>query len=206
MKVLCTAAIVTMLMAAGCSKSEMEKRTELRTTNTDLEQAVKARISSDSALANADIKVSADVDKKQITLTGTVPTEEMRTQAVAAAKGAMAGAIVEDKIDVKPREMARADYTAEMAREAREKAKATGQKNRGQHRRCMDPYSHRREVRCAPRTPARKIDIDVENNTVTLRGEVESNAAREEAGRIAKTTDGVKTVRNQLKVQQPPSL
>ena len=206
MKVLCTAAIVTMLMAAGCSKSEMEKRTELRTTNTDLEQAVKARISSDSALANADIKVSADVDKKQITLTGTVPTEEMRTQVVAAAKGAMAGAIVEDKIDVKPREMARADYTADMAREAREKAKATGQKIGDS---IDDAWIHTviaAKFVAHPGTPARKIDIDVENNTVTLRGEVESNAAREEAGRIAKTTDGVKTVRNQLKVQQPPSL
>jgi osmotically-inducible protein OsmY len=35
---------------------------------------------------------------------------------------------------------------------------------------------------------------------VTLRGAVESATAKEEAERVAKTTDGVKRVRNLLKV------
>src|SRR5262245_44185182 len=206
MKVLSSAVIAAMLIAAGCTKSEMEKRSELRTTSADVEQAVKARMATDSALANADIKVSADVEKKQITLTGTVPTETMRTQAVAAAKAALPGAIVEDKIDVKPREMARADYTEDMARDTRTKAKATGQKVGDS---IDDAWIHTvltAKFVANSTVPARKIDIDVENNTVTLRGEVESNAAKEEAGRIAKNTDGVKAVRNQLKVTHPPSL
>jgi len=49
-------------------------------------------------------------------------------------------------------------------------------------------------------TPARKINVDVVNGVVTLRGAVETPTAKEEAERVAKTTDGVKRVRNLLKV------
>jgi hyperosmotically inducible periplasmic protein len=207
MKVLCSAAIVTMLMAAGCTQSEMERRSASRTTTSaDLEQSVKSRIASNSALANADVKVSADADKKQITLTGTVPTEEMRMQAVAAAKSAAPDATIEDKIDVKPREMSRADYTPDMARNTREKAKASGQKVGDS---IDDAWIHTvltTKFATSSTVPARKIDIDVENNTVTLRGEVDSAAARQEAEQIAKNTDGVKAVRNLIKVQNQPSL
>lgn len=49
-------------------------------------------------------------------------------------------------------------------------------------------------------TPERKINVDVVNNEVTLRGTVDTAEAKAEAERIAKTTDGVKKVVNQLKV------
>jgi len=51
-----------------------------------------------------------------------------------------------------------------------------------------------------PKTPERKINVDVVNNEVTLRGTVDSREAKAEAERIAKETDGVKKVVNQLKV------
>jgi osmotically-inducible protein OsmY len=44
------------------------------------------------------------------------------------------------------------------------------------------------------------MNIDVDNKVVTLRGHVGSAAAKSEADRIAKETDGVKTVHNQLSV------
>ena len=49
-------------------------------------------------------------------------------------------------------------------------------------------------------TPERKINVDVVNNEVTLRGTVDTAEAKAEAERIAKETDGVKKVVNQLKV------
>ncbi len=49
-------------------------------------------------------------------------------------------------------------------------------------------------------TPARKINVDVVNQVVTLRGKVGSASERLEAERIAKETDGVKRVVNLLKV------
>ncbi len=50
------------------------------------------------------------------------------------------------------------------------------------------------------KTPERKINVDVVNNAVTLRGTVDTAEAKAEAERVAKETDGVKTVTNQLKV------
>ena len=49
-------------------------------------------------------------------------------------------------------------------------------------------------------TPERKINVDVVNNEVTLRGTVDTAEAKVEAERIAKQTDGVTKVVNQLKV------
>jgi BON domain len=50
------------------------------------------------------------------------------------------------------------------------------------------------------KTPERKINVDVVNNEVTLRGTVDTLEAKTQAERIAKETDGVKKVVNQLKV------
>lgn len=49
-------------------------------------------------------------------------------------------------------------------------------------------------------TPERKINVDVVNNEVTLRGTVDTAEAKAAAERIAKETSGVKKVTNQLKV------
>ncbi|MGE0450986.1 MAG: BON domain-containing protein [Vicinamibacterales bacterium] len=46
-----------------------------------------------------------------------------------------------------------------------------------------------------------EIDVDTQNGTVTLKGNVESDAQREAAERIARETDGVNSVDNQLRVQ-----
>lgn len=206
MRVLYTAALAALLLITGCTRSQMERRAETRKSNVELEQEVKTRIASNATLASQDIKVSADAEKKQITLSGKVPTEELRMQAVAAAKGAMPGATVEDKIEVKPRELSRAEYTEPMAAEERERAKTHGEKiGTG----LDDAWLHTAiaaKLLANPETPYRNINVDVENKTVTLRGEVDTAAAREEAGRIAKETEGVKAVKNQIKVQTPPSL
>jgi hypothetical protein len=50
------------------------------------------------------------------------------------------------------------------------------------------------------KTPERKINVDVVNNEVTLRGTVDTAEAKAETERIAKETDGVKKVVSQLKV------
>jgi osmotically-inducible protein OsmY len=50
------------------------------------------------------------------------------------------------------------------------------------------------------KTPERNINVDVVNNEVTLRGTVDTADAKAEAERVAKGTDGVKKVTNQLKV------
>ena len=206
MKIVQTFCIAIALAFVGCSNNPPNTVAENRPSNADLEQTVKAKWAADPQLAAADLKVDADADKNQVTLSGTVQTEQSRTQAVDSAKSARPGVVVVDKIDVKPRELARSEYTEDMAREARDKAKASGQKVGDS---IDDAWIHTKivaKLAVNSATPAHKIDVDVVNNVVSLRGEVESAAAKEEAARIAKETDGVKSVRNLLRVQAAKTL
>jgi osmotically-inducible protein OsmY len=164
-----------------------------------MEQAIKAKMATEPDLATA-IKIDANADKNEVTLTGTVPSEGLRTEAVQIAKSSRDGVVVTDKIDVKPRELTRNDYTTDLAREQREKAKASGEKVGDS---IDDAWIHTKitsKLVANSQTPARKINVDVVNGDVTLRGQVENAAAKEEAERIAKDTEGVKRVRNLLKV------
>jgi len=91
-------------------------------------------------------------------------------------------------------------YTEEQAREEREKAKAN-KETIGQS--LEDAWIHTKLVAKLigdTKTPERKINVDVVDGAVTLRGDVETAEAKAEAERVAKETDGVKKVTNQLKV------
>jgi hypothetical protein len=91
-------------------------------------------------------------------------------------------------------------YTEEQAREEREKAKAN-KETIGQS--LEDAWIHTKVVAKLignSQTPERKINVDVLDGAVTLRGTVDTAEAKTEAERIAKETDGVKKVTNQLKV------
>ena len=91
-------------------------------------------------------------------------------------------------------------YTAEQAREERERAKAN-KETIGQS--LEDAWIHTKIVAKLignTQTPERKINVDVVDGAVTLRGTVDTAEAKTEAERVAKETDGVKKVTNQLKV------
>jgi osmotically-inducible protein OsmY len=146
------------------------------------------------------LSVSADADHNTATISGTVESEEMRSRAVEMARSAHPGLIIEDKIDVKPREMTRSQYTTEMARTEVERARAHKETVGGS---LDDAWIHAKIVAQLigdKDTPERKINVDVNQNVVTLRGTVDSASQKEEAERIAKETDGVKRVINQLRV------
>jgi len=91
-------------------------------------------------------------------------------------------------------------YTEEQAREERERAKAN-KETVGQS--LDDAWIHTKIVAKLigdTQTPERKINVDVVEGAVTLRGEIDTVEAKAEAERVAKETDGVKKVTNQLKV------
>jgi osmotically-inducible protein OsmY len=129
-----------------------------------------------------------------------VPTESLRSQAVETAKAVRPTLEITDKIDVKPREISRSEYTEQMAREARDRAKTAGDTIGTS---IDDAWIHTKitsKLIVDKDTPARKINVDVVDGTVTLRGQVNSAAAKAEAERIAKETENVKRVKNLLKV------
>lgn len=192
------------VVLVGCAQTDRVQtsvtETKAKVTDSDLEANIKARFNSDPQLKAADLSVRANAGKHEATISGTVASQSLKTRAIELAKDAHAGLSVTDKIEVKPRELSRAEWTEEFAKEERMKAKEYGEKI---GEKLDDAWIHTKIVAKLignTTTPERKINVDVVNNVVTLRGTVDSAEQKAEAGRIAKETDGVKSVRNQLKV------
>jgi hyperosmotically inducible protein len=191
------------LILTGCAPTEPTDTTNkpaANMTDSELENKIKAEFDSDAQLKAADLSVSADADKNEATISGVVGTQSLRTKAVDLAKGASPGLILTDKIEVKPREMTREEYTQEHAGEERERARGAGEKLGAS---LDDAWIHTKLVAKFigdADTPGRNINVDVVNNIVTLRGTVETAEQRAEAERIARDTEGVRRVVNQLKV------
>jgi osmotically-inducible protein OsmY len=97
----------------------------------------------------------------------------------------------------------RGQYSEEQAREERARAKQN-KETIGDS--LDDAWIHTKVVAKLigdSKTPERKINVDVVKNVVTLRGTVDTAEAKAEAERVAKDTDGVTKVVNQLKVAPP---
>jgi hyperosmotically inducible periplasmic protein len=192
------------LLMAGCSQSGSTTSAS-GMTNSELEQAIHSRFDTDAQLKAANLDVDANAKDNKVKLSGTVPTEGLRNQAVEMAKAVRPGLEITDKIDVrpedvKPAEISRSEYTEQMASDARERAKAIGDTIGSS---INDAWIHTKitsKLIGDKGTPARKINVDVVNGVVTLRGEVSTSEAKQEAERIAKDTEGVKQVRNVLRV------
>lgn len=169
-------------------------------SDSELKNSVKAKIDSDTQLKAANLGVDANASTNQVTLSGSVDTQALRTRAVELAMSTRTGLMVTDKINVKSGEVSRTDYTEDLAKQARDKAKAAGDKIGDT---LDDAWIHTKIVAkllTNSNTPESKINVDVVNNVVTLRGTVDTAAQKTEAETVAKNTDGVKSVSNQLKV------
>jgi osmotically-inducible protein OsmY len=97
-------------------------------------------------------------------------------------------------------EQTRGNYTEREAQEEREKAKAN-KETIGDT--LDDAWIHTKIVAkliANSTTPERMINVDVVKNVVTLRGTVESAEEKAAAEKVARGTDGVTKVLNQLKV------
>ncbi len=197
--------IVTIgISLSGCTDAREASGTsgtpKAKMSNSDLENAIKTKFDADPQLKADDLSVSADADRNEVTLSGTVETQALRMRAVELAKSAHAGLVITDKVDVKPRELTRAEWTADQAREERTKAKGYGDTIGDS---LDDAWVHTKIVTQLignSKTPERKINVDVNKNVVTLRGMVDNMEEKTEAERVAKTTEGVTRVNNQLKV------
>ena len=169
-------------------------------TDTQLEDLVRSRLNSDAQIKAANIDIDADGDTRQVTLSGKVESQEMRTRAVELARSAQPAVVITDKIDVVPREITRAEYTEDQAARERTSAKDYGDRIGNS---LDDAWIHMKVVAKLigdKDTPERKINVDVVNNVVTLRGTIDNATQKSEAERIARETEGVKQVVNQLKV------
>ena len=201
---LCLLAI-GVLSVYGCgSGPEANNATEPRQlTDSELQDSIKAKFATDESVRAADLSVDGNASENRAEISGTVPSEAIRTRALELARSAHPGLIVEAKVDVKPPDVVRSEWNEEYSRAASERARAAGDTVSDS---LDDTWIHAKIVSKLigdTDTPERKINVDVEKNVVTLRGTVDTTAAKTEAARIAKETEGVTRVVNQLVVKAP---
>src|SRR5262249_22662163 len=133
-------------------------------SDSDLKKMVEEKINADTQLQAANLDVSADADKNTATLSGKVESEALRAKTVELSKSANPGLVINDKIDVKPLEKTRAEYTAEDARAEVDSAKehketvGSGMDDAWIHSKIVAKLITDRD------TPERKINVDVNNN------------------------------------------
>jgi osmotically-inducible protein OsmY len=100
------------VIIAGCDKGDRQPGTRsvpspstnlnASMSDSDLENAVRAKLANDAQLKEADLSVIAIAERNEITLSGTVRTRAARDKAIELAKSAKPGVAVNDKIEVKP--------------------------------------------------------------------------------------------------------
>ena len=100
-----------MVVASACGRSTDPSRTasepssgtpSMVRSNANLETAVKAKFKADEQLRSADLGVSADSANNEITLSGSVESQALRSKAVDLAKSVDSEVTINDQIDVKP--------------------------------------------------------------------------------------------------------
>lgn len=160
-----------------------------------------------------------DVDAKNgvVTLQGTVPNEAARRRALAVAKANDGVKSVVDQLKIAPargRNMAgKVDRAEDKAERAADKTARAGEKAADKTvsatkrtGRAIDDGWIKSKIYAQYLADWNTvlddsdIDIDVDNNVVTLNGTVKSAEAKAKAVATAKATDGVKSVRDNLKV------
>jgi hyperosmotically inducible protein len=167
-----------------------------------------------SEFVNEDVlngsNIDVDVKNGVVTLQGTVPSAAARARALELAKKNDGVKSVVDQLKIAPATGASMEAKAERAGERAERAAdKTGDKAASATRksgRAIDDGWIKSKIYAQYLADWNtvlddsNIDVDVDRGTVTLSGTVKSAEAKTKAVSIAKATDGVKSVRDNLKV------
>lgn len=139
---------------------------------------VKAALVDHKDIKSTDISVKTD--KKVVTLSGFVQSQTQAEQAVTVAKGVEGVSSVSDKLHVRDgSDKSVSGYAGDTATTSEIKAKLLAD-----------------DI-----VPSRHVKVETTEGVVQLSGTVESNAQSARAESIAKAVDGVKSVKNDLKVK-----
>lgn len=139
---------------------------------------VKAALVDHDSIKSTDISVTTD--KKVVTLSGFVESQAQAEEAVSVAKGVEGVASVSDKLHVRDsKTQSMQGYAGDTATTSEIKAKLLAD-----------------DI-----VPSRKVKVETTDGVVQLSGTVDSQAQSTRAESIAKAVDGVKSVKNDLKVK-----
>lgn len=139
---------------------------------------VKAALVDHESIKSTDISVKTD--NKVVTLSGFVESQAQAEQAVSVAKSVEGVASVSDKLHVRDgKNQSMKGYAGDTATTSEIKAKLLAD----------------------DLVPSRKVKVETTDGVVQLSGTVDSQAQSERAESIAKAIEGVKSVKNDLKVK-----
>lgn len=139
---------------------------------------VKAALVDHDNIKSTDISV--ETNKKVVTLSGFVESQAQAEAAVKVAKGVEGVTSVSDKLHVRDsKESSVKGYAGDTATTSEVKAKLLAD----------------------DLVPSRKVKVETTDGVVQLSGTVETQEQSDRAESIAKAADGVKSVKNDLKVQ-----
>lgn len=169
--VLAVLASLMLALAIGCS------------TNKANTPDVKDQVS--RALDNAgykDLHVDVNNDKELVTLTGNVKTQEDKEKAESLAKNAAGGYVISDEIGVRP------DGVESSAKKIDSNLDTAIEKDF-------------KAVIIAHRLDKQHIRYDAKNGVLTLKGDVDTPALREQTEKLAASVPNVQQVVNELDVK-----
>ena len=152
-------------------------------TDAGVTTAVKTRLAADDTVKAYQIDV--DTRDKVVTLSGTVNTAAEKTQAVAVARGTDGVVNVVDNITLKVAADPMPQPGDSIADAVSDAALTTAVKTK---------------LLADPKVRGLKIDVDTKNGIVMLTGTVRSQAEKDEALRLARETENVKNVTDQITV------
>jgi hyperosmotically inducible protein len=175
-----TCAMAVVLLTAACAKSDVGITT-----------SVKSRLAADDTVKAYQINV--DTKEGVVTLTGEVPSQAAKETAVQVARATDGVVSVVDNLTI---------ARAAADRGLGDAAAATAGRVGDVASDAMITSSLKTKFLADPDVAALKIDVDTTNGIVTLTGNVKTAAERDEALRIARETEGVKSVVDRLKVGQ----
>jgi osmotically-inducible protein OsmY len=202
--------VVALLVAGPVRAGAMAPQTTTtKSADETRDESIEHRLKADPSLKRFNIKVS--VDSSVATLTGTVATEGQKARAAKLA--AMSGARVDNQIVVDPSAGTKGT-TGTIGQKTKEVGEKTKEGAGKVVEKTKEGLSKTGEVITdgwiTTRVHSRfvgedllkdsDIDVDTSNHVVTLKGTVMSAAGRARAAAIAKDTEGVHRVVNQLKV------
>jgi osmotically-inducible protein OsmY len=199
-------AAATLVGAGACERRADDARTAdadatgPAQSDSAVETRVQARYFADATVKGR--RIDVDADNGVVTLTGTVESEAAKARAADLARQVDGVTRVEDRLRVEPGQ--RTDATTPDAR------RPTEPTDSGE----MDPNTVnpgwittkiQSQYFLSPDVKGNNIDVTTSGNGhVTLRGTAESAAERQEAVRIARATDGVRDVSDELRVTGDP--
>lgn len=174
--------------------------------------AVKSKLAADDTVKS--YRIDVDTKESVVTLSGAVDTPAARQRAVELARNTEGVRDVVDQLTISPGATPTTGVDDPVQREAREEAREADAKTDEAQRKAGDATDRAGDAtaNAALTTKVKskfladddisglKIDVDSNNGVVTLTGTVPTAAEKTRALRVAKETEGVKSVIDRIKV------